>query len=363
MRVSTSAFWEPQNHVRLDHETAADVAPTNGIGVLLINFNTASCTLRCLDSLLSGSARPDWIFVLDNASAPADRVELQHGISTRHGTALRLYVSNVNLGFAAGSNFLMQVLMAEPACGHALLLNNDAVADTRMLVRFIELIGQHDRIDLAGGRMHQLAKPADVDTLGIAIYASLMPADRKTRDDPYWGPTGGCLLLGRRLFNRLQEVSGYCFDPRYFCYCEDTDLVVRSRLLGFKAHYIDAVLAYHQGQASSGGGHNDFIAYHGLRNSLWMQVKLFPGHLWARYGALLLAAHALTIVRYVLTGRARVLLRVYRDGVSGLAGFWRERSEFKSHVTATRHEVRRLIAPHFYRRGYLRGVLHQFTHS
>ncbi len=54
MRVSTSAFWEPQNHVRLDHETAADVEPTNGIGVLLINFNTASCTLRCLDSLLSG---------------------------------------------------------------------------------------------------------------------------------------------------------------------------------------------------------------------------------------------------------------------------------------------------------------------
>lgn len=362
--MTTSAFWEPHAHVRLVHDNKTSVATLGGIGALLINFNTAACTLRCLDSLLGGSVQPRWIIVLDNASAPADLATLQQGIASRSGAVIRLYVSEVNLGFAAGSNFLLQALMAEPECCHALLLNNDAVADARMVARLSQLIDQEDgQVDLAGGRMHQLAEPDSVDTLGIAIYASLMPADRKTLDDPYWGPTGGCCLLSRRLVQRLQEVSGYCFDPRYFCYCEDTDMVVRSRLLGFSVHYIDAVLAYHQGQASSGGGHNDFIAYHGLRNSLWMHVKLFPAYLFMRYGLLLVAAHGMTIVRYVLSGRMRVLLRVYRDGFSQVPAFWRERRVFKRHVTARRHEIRPLVAPHFYRKGYLRMVLNQFIHS
>lgn len=361
--MNDKVFWEPERHVRLLCETGASSDKPTGIGVLLINFNTAACTLRCLDSLLSGSLLPDWIYVLDNASAPADLVTLQEGIAARHGTVIRLYASDANLGFAAGSNFLLQALLAEPECSHALLFNNDAVADASMLARFTQLIGHHEQVDLAGGRMHQLAKPDEVDTLGIAIYASLMPADRKTMDDPYWGPTGGCCLLSRRLVVRVQEVSGYCFDPRYFCYCEDTDLIVRSRLLGFDAHYIDAVLAYHEGQASSGGGYNDFIAYHGLRNSLWMQVKLFPGYLWLRYGWLLFAAHLMTIVRYLVSGRVRVLFRMYRDGFVHLRTFWGERRSLRPHILASREEVLRLVAPRFYRRGYLRLALSQFIHS
>ena len=42
--------------------------------------------------------------------------------------------------------------------------------------------------------------------------------------------------------------------------------------------------ALHQGQASSGGAaRDDFIAYHGVRNVIWMHVKLMPtALLWPR---------------------------------------------------------------------------------
>ena len=102
--------------------------------------------------------------------------------------------------------------------------------------------------------MHKLADPAEVDTLGIAMYASLMPADRKSLDDTFIGPTGGCCMLTRALIERLKAVSGYCFDPRFFCYCEDTDMVLRAVLLGYRPIYLDQLVALHEGQASSGGG-------------------------------------------------------------------------------------------------------------
>ena len=46
-----------------------------GIGLLLINFNTAVQTIRCLESILNSSLMPDSILLLDNASEIKDLKE------------------------------------------------------------------------------------------------------------------------------------------------------------------------------------------------------------------------------------------------------------------------------------------------
>jgi GT2 family glycosyltransferase len=339
-------------------EAHARLSP-DGVGLLVINFNTARQTLRCLDSIGRLSKQPDWVLVLDNASEEVDFQRLLSGCSAIGEAELRLYRSAVNLGFAGGTNFLIDQLLAQAACAFIGLLNNDAVAQEGMLDGMLHALSGDLRAGLAGGRVHRLDEPGQVDTLGITLYASLMPADRKSAHDPYLGPTAGCWLMTRALADRLLSVSGYCLDGRYFCYCEDTDLVLRAVLLGYRPVYLDDTLALHEGQASTGGGYNRFIAYHGLRNTIWMHVKLVPGRLLLKYGPFLLAAHMLSVAKLVLNGELALLAAIYKDALRRLPEFLGERRRFRQVRQLPVRELDALIAKSFYRRGYLAFSLRQ----
>ncbi len=207
--------------------------------------------------------------------------------------------------------------------------------------------------------MHQLHAPGSVDTLGITIYANLMPADRKTTEDPYLGPTGGCCIMDRAFVEDTISVSGYLFDSRFFCYCEDTDLVLRAVLRGYRPIFVNDVVALHEGQASSGGNYNDFIAYHGLRNALWMQWKLMPMVLRLRHSPSSLAAQMMTVVRYTLDGRLGVLLRVYKDAYARRAEFRQEGMRLSAYWKLNARALRRRFSSRFYRKGYIKLALAQ----
>jgi len=250
--------------------------------------------------------------------------------------------------------------MAEPDCRFAGLINNDAVAKPSMVTRLVDaMAGEPGRVGLTGGRMHKLHAPDEVDTLGIAIYSSLMPADRKSTADPYFGPSGGCCMLARELIEELEATCDYCFDDRFFCYCEDTDLVLRANLLGYQPAYVDEILALHEGQASSGSGYNPFIAYHGIRNTLWMHLKLMPTAILVRHCAWLLLLHAMIIARTLAVGHVRLLFSIYRDALAQRRAFWDERRRFQRHVRVTPAQLAQRFAPRFYRKGYLRLVAAQ----
>lgn len=334
----------------------------SGVGVALINFNTSQQTLRCLDSLRQSSLPPDRIVLLDNASADNSLFDALAEFAPYAQSGLSVFSSSVNRGFAGGSNFLMARLLENTDCRFVVLLNNDAVALPGMIAALVASVTEAPgRIGLAGGRMHRLNFPEEVDTLGITLYASLMPANRLSNADPYLGPTGGCCLLTREMLEDLGRTSGYWFDERFFCYCEDTDLVLRANLLGYAPAYVDELIALHEGQASSGGGYNPFIAYHGIRNSIWMICKGIPGRLLLKYGVLLALAHAMSTARQLVSGQWRLIFRVYRDALCGLPAIWRERQQCLSQARSSWRELDRVIARQFYRQGYLHVVTAQLS--
>lgn len=326
-----------------------------GIGLLLINFNTAVQTIRCLDSILNSSLMPDSILLLDNASEIKDFNLLVQHCKSRFIPGLKLYRSSINIGFAQGSNLLIELALRDESCDKIVLLNNDAIAEKEMLHRLCEALRSPGRIGLAGGRMHRLSHPEQVDTLGISIYASLMPADRKSLDDGYIGPTGGCCILTREMLEDSRSVFGYYFDPRFFCYCEDTDLALRSLLLGYTPAYIDELLALHEGQASSGKV-NNFVAYHGLRNVFWMHIKLMPRALLWKHGILILLAHFLTVGRHSVNGRFGLLINIYKDVFGRMPEFWYERRRIKNYMRENGHVIDSLLTQRFYRKGYARQL-------
>lgn len=322
---------------------------------LLINYNTAAQTLRCVESLCVATAAPA-VLVLDNASAPDDRQRLRAGLE-RFGAAVRLIASEHNLGFAEGCNRLIAEALQDAAMSHVLLINNDAwLLPEGMAVLEDALTQLHP--DLFGARMHRWCEGVDagVDALGIAVYRSLLASNRKHLDERFLGPTGGLALLSRHLLEALQRTHGYVFDPDYFCYAEDTDLCLRARLLGFDAHYDDRLVAYHEGQASSGGSYSDFVYYHGIRNSIWTQVKCMPAGRVLRSLPWVLALHAGIVLRHLLRGKLGITVRLYRDAIRGLPACWRKRRVIQaSRVSAVALDP--FITPRFYEPEYVRQAL------
>ncbi len=340
------------------------VSSGRDVGYTVINYNTAAQTLRCVSSLTQCAEPPAWILVLDNGSAESDLAILTGALKGAGQSHIQLFRSAHNLGFAGGSNFLIDRLLALPNCQYIGLLNNDAVAKPTLVALLRGALAPTGTpIGMAGGRMHKLNQPDEVDTLGIALYASLMPANRKETRDPYLGPTGGCCLLTRAFLEDVKASTGYCFDERFFCYCEDTDLVLRANLLGYQPVYVDELVALHEGQASSRARHNTFIAYHGLRNAIWMHWKFVPTRLLIRYFPWLLLAHLLTMARQTLAGRPGVLWAVYRDAFRQLPAMLRERARFRPVARVAPSVLGKAISHRFYRRGYAGLLLAEWKKS
>ncbi len=167
--------------------------------------------------------------------------------------------------------------------------------------------------------------------------------------------------MTRAFVEDIVQTTGYLFDERFFCYCEDTDLALRANLLGYRPAYTDRLIALHQGQASSGAGYNAFIAYYGLRNLLWMHLKLMPSSIvlarlpWVLFGQILAA------VRHVLSGHPSILWRVYRDAWRGRHALQLERHAmgFQSRISPV--DLKESLSKRFYRVGYTQLVLAQLV--
>ncbi|QGU33552.1 glycosyltransferase [Thermochromatium tepidum] len=355
-------------HANLDPTTVEErfvwKAPcpnASGVGVVLINYRTPSLTRRCLESLTKLDPAPAQILVLDNAPEEAGSILSPELLECFQHTSVRLFVSSVNLGFAAGCNFAIEVLLADECCRAILLLNNDAVGLPPLLSELLGALTASPEVGMVGGRLHDLMDPQAIDTLGITLHASLMPANRLDLQDPFLGPTGGCCLLDRAFIQDMQDSFGYVLDPRFFCYCEDTDLVVRALLKGYRPAYVDRLVALHQGQGSTGKGYNPFIAYHGLRNVIWMHAKWFSSRLLLRHLHWLLLAHTLAIVRHLLAGHPEVVYRVYRDAWRGLPACIAERRTHRRLVQQGAPRLSERMSKRFYQPGYFKVVLSQLA--
>ncbi|MDR3389317.1 MAG: glycosyltransferase family 2 protein [Rudaea sp.] len=322
------------------------------LAILIINYRTAAATRACLDALLPLAPADSRIFLLDNGSGETEASTLA-AYAGRHPEKVYFDPSEENLGFAAGMNRLLGRALAEPGIRQVLLLNSDTLPTPGCVASMQAQIDPATRTDMVAAR---LLNPQNdgVDSLGITLYRSTLASNRKRVEEILLGPSGGCALFTRRLLEDLRASHGEWFDEDFFCYAEDTDLVVRARWLGYRPAYAADALVYHAGSLSSGGADNDFVLYHGIRNSLWWLVKDAPGGWLLRSLPWFILLHCGICLRHLRRGRVRVLWRLYRDALRGLPAMRKKRAVVRHSRRMPVGEFSNWVEPHFYERDYMR---------
>ncbi|MEP6484123.1 MAG: glycosyltransferase family 2 protein [Rudaea sp.] len=327
------------------------------LAIAIVNYRTAEATIACLQGLLHIIPDDCRVHVLDNGSDAADVESLQR-IADSHPSLITFVISAVNLGFAAGCNRLIAQILDEPRVDTVLFLNSDTRPDGDFISPMRAALQPEKRVDMVAARMVQLADDA-VDSLGITLFRSTLASNRKSEREVLLGPSGGCALVTRRLLDDLWAAHGEWFDETFFCYAEDTDLIVRARWLGYRTAYAATATIHHAGALSSGGPDNDFVLYHGIRNSLWWLRKNAPLGWFIRSLPWFIAMHVAIVFRHVRRGRARVVWQMYRDAIHGLASLRTKRAVIRRSRRVPVADFASWVDPHFYQADYVRRALRE----
>jgi N-acetylglucosaminyl-diphospho-decaprenol L-rhamnosyltransferase len=324
-----------------------------GLALAIINYRTLEATKSCIDALMIGLPDDVRVFVLDNGSEVDDVAKLTAYGNEFGREKITVLSSGKNFGFAGGSNFLIREILRDGSIDSIIFLNSDTKPVTGFIVAMQAKIDPVNHVDLVAAKMLD-EKDSSIDSLGITLFRSTLASNRKREDEILLGPSGGCALLTRRLLEDLFATHGEWFDETFFCYAEDTDLAVRARWLGYRPAYADDAVVYHARSLSSGGPDNDFVLYHGIRNSIWWLVKNAPLGWFLRSLPWFIVLHSAIWVRHLRRGKARVLWRLYRDAIKGIPAMRRKRAIIKKTRRVPASEFSSWVEPHFYQRDYTR---------
>lgn len=262
--------------------TDAPALPQHDIGVVIVNYNSATLTSRAVESIFEqiSDASGVHVHIVDNASPDGGAAKLRDTIAARGwGGRVSLYEEARNHGFGRGNNVALAAMagMAQRP-QKVLFLNPDARLKTDVIARLSACLERHPDAAIAGGAMTD--EGGDVATaafrfpnlaglFGDAVnfgpisrrFASkrvpIEPAPKQEVDVDW---VTGAVFMAR--LDAIESVG--FFDPAYFLYFEEVDLMKAIRTKGWRiVHAPDAVVEH------IGGAVTEQSAERGRRPAYW----------------------------------------------------------------------------------------------
>ncbi|MFO7899016.1 MAG: glycosyltransferase family 2 protein [Planctomycetota bacterium] len=241
--------------------------------VVILAYNKAQHTARCLNGLLHTSWRPLEVVLLDNGSTDGipdvfDSFEERAGNAEIHVKRLR---NESNLGAATGRN---QAL--ERASGRLVaFMDNDVVVRSRdWIERLARTLASHDKAGIAGPKLIYPFPPFLIQCAGGAVS----PTGRvffRGRGEPNESPRFGqeeevqCLISACWLMRRdvFEDVGGLdeAYNPVQF---EDIDFCYKARAAGWRVFYNPAAEMYHFENVTTSGSPTINSPYQIVKNGL-----------------------------------------------------------------------------------------------
>lgn len=281
----------------------------SSIVIIVVNYGTAELTIEAVKSVLGKThgKRSIEIHVVDNASPGDDAQILKKAHKANAwGQKVTLHLETTNHGFGRGNNVIFDMLSARTTPPDAVfLLNPDASLENETLDTLAMRMETNPKIGFAGAGISNPSGEERVaafrfpsisaefsQALGFGPVTRLMgrwqvalPAEHPEADVDW---VAGAALLIR--WGTLQEIG--FFDPDFFLYFEEVELMWRGAQAGWRCRYVPEARVVHiEGAATDvKSGRGQRKRYPAYRYASW---RLYFSKTHSRVGALCAAGAAL----------------------------------------------------------------------
>ena len=245
------------------------------ISVIIVNYGTFDLALEAAASVLEHSDRVRDIHLVDNASPGASPgAEARHlaaAIAERHWQGrVILHAETTNHGFGRGNNLVIAALAkAETPPDKVFLLNPDARLGNDAVRILAEFLDAHPQAGAAGARIEKPGPCGSLQTVTAAFrfpslagtFASAVAFGPIARLFARWQvplspdlPTARVdWVAGAAVMLRMSALhkAGF-FDPEYFLYYEEVDLMRQLARKGWQTWHVAEALVFHAEGAATG---------------------------------------------------------------------------------------------------------------
>ncbi|MFB6187293.1 MAG: glycosyltransferase family 2 protein [Halobacteriaceae archaeon] len=241
------------------------------VGVVVLNWNGADDTCRCIRSIRESKYSKLRTIVVDNGSREGQVSKIRN----EHGDFIDTLIENgENLGYAAGNNVGIRHALSEYDCSYVLILNNDTVLEADAISELVQGAEQRDA-GIVGPKIQSLQEESIISTAGGKIYSLLgqhkMRGKGEKDEGQYDVPSevdfvsGACMLIRKEVFEAIGLIPTF-----YFLQWEDIDFCTEAEKRGFKVLYWPQSLVYHEVNASFEREAKVYpMVTRGFRNRLW----------------------------------------------------------------------------------------------
>ncbi|NJB72641.1 hypothetical protein GGR42_003132 [Saonia flava] len=232
--------------------------------IVLVNYNSFNDTSACIKSINEVNGEKPFVVLVDNNSR--DKENLKNLPSVYKN--IKILFNEANIGFGRANNMGIKWALKNLNFEYILLLNNDTLIEPNTISWLIEPYLEDSSIGITTGKTFYEANREIVWYGGgeinylrgwpkIANYNQL-PSDEGANQSRYVSFISGCTMMFSK--NSINKIKG--FDDDYFMYCEDLELCIRAKKMGYKLFYESNAIIYHKVQGSTKMGNNEFTGDH-----------------------------------------------------------------------------------------------------
>jgi len=207
------------------------------VSVIVVNYNTAELTKKCIESVLYQEGIESEIIVVDNASVD-NSVEVLRQFNDK----IKLIANKENVGFGRANNQAFKLASGQ----YIFLLNPDArLQNPEDLTSIFDFMKKHPEFGLVSTAV--VSPDGKKATLPKTFY----PGEQHMCSPYRHLPGKIAWVLGASMvfsYDMYEKLGG--FDEDYFLYGEDVDISLRVRKLGFQIGYLSEVEIVHEAGAS-----------------------------------------------------------------------------------------------------------------
>lgn len=234
----------------------------SSIAVIIVNYGTADLAIAAVDSVLSRNhgGHPVEVHLLDNDSPGGDAAALADAHAAREwGDRVHLWFEAENHGFGRGNNIVLRALGERPVPpDYVFLLNPDAQLQNEAIAILADRLDASPQAAAAGAG---ISLPSGVPVTAAFRFPSICsefvqgvnfgPISRLFRkrlvslppdqaDGPVDWVSGAAVMMRLSVLRRLGG-----FDPDFFLYYEEAELMFRMRKSGHDILHVPAARIQH----------------------------------------------------------------------------------------------------------------------